>query len=139
MKKLMLAVLLGGLCLHAADCPVPETLPATLVRPENADYHKPLNLWKASAAAVLAGNAMDTASSWGKRELNPVLSGSQGTFGKGGAMLKLGVAGGVVAVEYLVLRHRPSRSLAKALAWINFGDAAVTGAVAGRNFGIPAR
>jgi hypothetical protein len=47
--------------------------------------------------------------------------------------------GGVVAVEYLVLRHRPSRSLARALAWINFGDAAVTGAVAGRNFGIAGR
>jgi hypothetical protein len=135
----MLAVLLGGLCLHAADPAVPETLPASVARPANREYRKPLNLWKASAATLLAGNAMDVASSWGKRELNPVLAGSQGTFGKNGALLKLGVAGGVVAVEYLVLRHRPSRSLAKALAWINFGDAAVTGAVAGRNFGIAGR
>jgi hypothetical protein len=139
MQKLMLAVLLGGLCLHAADPPVPERLPATVVRPETAKYRRDLNLWKISAATLLAGNAMDATSSWGKRELNPMLSGSGGTFGKEGALLKLGVAGGVVAVEYLVLRHRPSHSFARALAWINFGDAAVSGAMAGRNFGIAGR
>jgi len=139
MHKLVLALLLGGFGLHAADSPALETVPATVVRPENGEYRKHLTLWKTSAASLLAANAMDEASSWGKRELNPVLSGNQGTFGKQGALLKLGVAGSVVVVEYLVLRHRPSRSLAKALAWINFGDAAVTGAVAGRNFGIPGR
>jgi hypothetical protein len=139
MQKLMLAVLLGGWCLHAADCPNPESIPATVVRPESGDYGKQLNLWKASAAALLTGNAMDATSSWGKYELNPVLSGSEGRFGKGGALLKLGVAGGVVVVEYLVLRRRPSRSLARGLAWINFGDAAATSAVAGRNFGMAGR
>jgi hypothetical protein len=139
MRKLILAVLLGGLCAHAADSPVPRSVPATVLRPAHEECRKPLNLWKASAATLLAGNAMDAASSWGKGEMNPVLSGGQGTFGKGGVLLKLGVAGGVVVVEYLVLRHRPSRSLAGALAWINFGDAAVTGAVAGRNFGIAGR
>lgn len=142
MHKLILTVLLSGFCLQAADSPALEVTPAgtaTVVRHENGEYRKQLNLWKTSVASLVAANAMDEASSWGKHELNPALSGSQGTFGKQGALLKLGVAGGVVVVEYLVLRHHPSRSLAKALAWINFGDAAVTGAVAGRNFGIPGR
>jgi hypothetical protein len=70
----MLAVLLGGFCLHAADPAVPES----------RENRKPLYLWKASAATLLAGNAMDVTSSWGKRELNPVLAGSQGTLGKNG-------------------------------------------------------
>ena len=129
----MLAALLGVFSLQAADVPAP------VIRPTNPEYRKQLNLWKFSTAAVLASNSMDVTSSWGKRELNPVLAGSKGTFGGRGAVLKLGIMGGVVAVEYLVLRHRPSRSLAKAMAWINFSDAAVTGAVAGRNFGIAGR
>ncbi len=139
MKKLMLAVLLGGLCLQAGESSAPESIPATVVRPDNKEYRKQLNLWRASVAALLTGNVMDATSSWGKRELNPMLSGTEGQFGKGGALLKLGVAGGVVVVEYLVLRHRPYRSLAKGLAWINFGDAAVTGGMASRNFDISGR
>jgi len=142
MHKLLLPLLLSGFVLYAAEAPAPEAIPATPaspVTPARTEARLRLDLWKASAASLLAANAMDEASSWGKHELNPVLAGRQGTFGKQGALLKLGVAGGVVAVEYLVLRHRPSHSLAKALAWINFGDAAVTGAVAGRNFGIAGR
>ncbi|HMD71708.1 MAG TPA: hypothetical protein VKF41_10220 [Bryobacteraceae bacterium] len=139
MQKLMLAVVLGGLCLHAADIPAGELLPATVLRSANGEHRNQLTLWKASMAALMAANAADAVSSWGKPELNPALSGSAGRFGKEGALLKLGLAGGVVTVEFLVLRRRRSRSLAKALAWINFGDAAVTGAVAGRNFGIPGR
>jgi len=139
MHKLLLTLLLGGFGLSAAESPAIEALPATPAAAVQPETRNRLNLWKISAGSLLAANAMDEASSWGKRELNPLLSGSQGTFGKQGALLKLGVAGGVVAVEYLVLRRRPSRSLAKALAWINFTDAAVTGAVAGRNFGIAGR
>ena len=75
----------------------------------------------------------------GQARVEPGVGGEPGNPREEWALLKLGVVGGVVAVEYLVLRHRPSRSLARALAWINFGDAAVTGAVAGRNFGIAGR
>jgi hypothetical protein len=68
-----------------------------------------------------------------------VLSGSTGSFGGKSALLKLGVEAGVVTVEYLVLRHRPSRLSIKALTWINFGDASATTAMAVRNFGIAGR
>jgi hypothetical protein len=139
MQKVLLSILLGGLCLHAADG-APESLPATAVqKPDNGDYRKPTKLWTVSAAVLLASNLMDVKSSWGKRELNPVLQGTSGTFGGKGSLLKLGVEGGVIAVEYLMLRHHPSRSLEKALTWINFGDASLTTGMAVRNFGIPGR
>ena len=54
-----------------------------------------------------------------------------------GALIKLGIQGGIVGIEYLVLRRRPSKQLFRAVSIINFGDAAVTGAIAAHNYGIP--
>ena len=135
----MLAVLLGSGCLYAADVPNVDSAPASLVRPAFADSHLRLTWWKISAATLLASNVTDAGSSWGKRELNPILSGTTGTFGGRSALLKLGVEAGVVTVEYVILRHRPSRSLMQALTWINFGDASATTGVAVRNLGIAGR
>jgi hypothetical protein len=94
-------------------------------------------LWQFSIAALAIGNAMDAQSSWGKRELNQNLAGSNGSFGLHSALLKAGIAAGVVGVEYLVLHRRPSASLYRKLAFVNFGDASVTGAMAIRNYGVP--
>jgi hypothetical protein len=139
MQGLLLSLLVAGFCAHAADIPAAGGVPATPVRPQFGDSRKQLSLWKISAATLLASNVLDAGSSWGKRELNPVLSGSTGSFGGKSALLKLGVEAGVVTVEYLVLRHRPSRLSIKALTWINFGDASATTAMAVRNFGIAGR
>jgi hypothetical protein len=94
-------------------------------------------LWRASLAALAATNAMDVASSWGKRELNPNLSGDNGRFGREGALIKLGIVGGMFVVESLVLRHRTTAKFYRGLAFVNFGSASVTGAIAIRNFGVP--
>jgi hypothetical protein len=80
-------------------------------------------LWRASVIALAAANVMDVQSSWGKRELNPALAGSRGEFGTKGALLKAGITGGVVALEYLFLRTSRHRKLTRALATINFRDA----------------
>ena len=82
------------------------------------------NLWRASIQ-----------SSWGKRELNGPLAGSTGRFDGRSALLKLGVVGGVWTLEYLVLRRQPA--LYRKLAFVNFGDSSVTGALAIRNYGVP--
>jgi hypothetical protein len=95
------------------------------------------HLWRASVAALAAANVMDAQSSWGKRELNPNLSGSNGTFGRQGVVLKLGIVGGMFVLESLVLRHKPSARLYRGLALLNLGSASVTGAVAIRNYGVP--
>ena len=73
--------------------------PADPARPNIQPAGK--NLWRASLAAVAAANVMDAGSSWGKRELNPGLSGNNGRFGGQGAVLKLGIVGGVMVLESL--------------------------------------
>ena len=95
------------------------------------------NLWRVSLVALAAANVMDADSSWGKHELNPNLSGNNGRFGRDGALLKLGIVGGMFVVESLILRHRPSAKAYRGLALINFGSASVTGGMAIRNLGVP--
>jgi hypothetical protein len=109
-------------------------LPGELSRPTlPAGKH----LWQASVAALAAANVMDAESSWGKHELNPNLSGNNGNFGRQGAVLKLGIVGGMFVLESLVLRHKPSTRWYRGLALVNFGSASVTAAVAIRNYGVP--
>jgi hypothetical protein len=93
------------------------------------------NLWRASMVTLAATNALDIQSSWGKREMNGTLAGSTGRFDGRSALLKLGVVGGVWTLEYLVLRRQPA--LYRKLAFVNFGDSSVTGALAIRNYGVP--
>lgn len=98
-----------------------------------------MTLWRASVAALAVTNIMDAKSSWGKRELNPALAGSGGTFGARGALLKAGIVGGAVALQFLILRHGPSKSLCRALAAINFGGAGLVGSAAVRNWSVADR
>jgi hypothetical protein len=95
------------------------------------------NLWRVSVTTLAAANTLDVQSSWGKHELNSTLAGPAGNFGKQGALLKLGFQGGLVGVEYLLTRHRPSARLYRALSIINFGAAGVVGGVAAHNYTIP--
>jgi hypothetical protein len=94
--------------------------------------------WKVSLTAV-AANIIDTASSWNKRELNPVLSQASGTFGWQSAVLKMGIAGAVVGVEWLAMRHGAHRGLYSPLSVVYFCGAAATGSVAGYNFTVRSR
>jgi hypothetical protein len=95
------------------------------------------NLWRASVAALAVANVMDAGTSWGKHELNPSLSGKNGTFGREGALIKLGIVSGIFVVESVVLRHKDSKRFYRGLALVNFGSASVTGATAIRNLGVP--
>ena len=107
MGKLVLSLILGALALPAADDGTPlRSWPAPV---ESAPPQtKPgMALWRASVAALAAANIMDAQSSWGKRELNPALAGNGGAFGARGALLKAGITGGLVTLEFLVLRHGP--------------------------------
>jgi hypothetical protein len=95
------------------------------------------SLWRASLVTLAAANALDVHSSWGKHELNGTLAGSDGRFGGQGALLKLGVVGGFVGIEYLLTRRHPNGKLYRALSFINFGAAAVTSGVAVHNYTVP--
>lgn len=94
-------------------------------------------LWMTSLAALAVSNALDVRSSWGKRELNPVLADSSGAFKVKGALMKSGIQAAVIGVEYLILRRKPSKQLYHITALMNFGCAAAVQAVAIRNFTVP--
>jgi hypothetical protein len=138
MGKLMLSVLLGVCPLLAEDQgPSPRGAPETAARA--TFFHGSTALWRYSVTALAVTNILDAQSSWGKRELNPDLSGHQGTFGLHGALLKLGIQGGVFGLEYLVLHRRPGKNLYRVLSVFNFACAGVTGATAVHNYTIPGR
>jgi hypothetical protein len=110
---IVLAVILSG-------------FPAAAQGPE---IRKPNRLWKWSLAAVAAATAADISSSVGRYELNPVLG--RGPFGGRQIGIKLGIAGGAMLVESLIVRRHPE--CGKAFAYGNLAHGAVTGAVAASN------
>lgn len=124
MQKLLLLLALTGCAIHAQDLPY-------------STANSGRTLWRASIAALTAANALDVQSSWGKHELNSTLSNSSGNFGVQGALIKLGLQGSLVGVEYLITRHRPSGKVYRVLGIINFGAAAGIGGVAAHNYGVP--
>src|SRR5579863_3178650 len=90
--------------------------------------------WKWSIAPVLASQALDATSSWGLRELNPVLSGSDGRFGMQSTAIKLGVTGALLGVEYLLVKAHPAS--ARVFTKLNWAAAGVTFGVAAHNYAI---
>jgi hypothetical protein len=124
MQKLLLLLALSGCALYGQDIPNP-----------NAGSGR--TLWRASIAALTAANALDIQSSWGKHELNPALANGGGTFGAQGALLKLGLQGTLVGIEYLITRHHSSGKLYRIMGIVNFGAAAGIAGVAVHNYGVP--
>ena len=95
-------------------------------------------LFNSSVATLAAANALDMASSWGRPELNPVLSpgGSGQPFGWQAAAIKLGVSTATVLFQRHVLRRRPE--LARPFAMTNFAMSGLISAVAVRNYRVGA-
>jgi hypothetical protein len=103
---------------------------STRSRASSAAYRS----WKISLVPVIASQALDTYSSYGLRELNPVLAGPDQRFSNGSALIKIGVAGALIGAEYLIVRKHPGA--ARVLWKLNIVSAAITGATAGHNLSI---
>ena len=129
MKNLLLILILSVGTLCAEDTALVASSP--LPQPSKAK-----TMWKLSLTTLAVANAMDVHSSWGKHELNSNLSSANGTFGKQGALLKLGIQGGLFGVEYLISRGHPTGKMFRALAIVNFGATAATAATAAHNYTI---
>jgi hypothetical protein len=95
---------------------------------ENRDLHR----WKLSLVPLAASQALDISSSWGMRELNPVLAGPDGRFGARAAAVKLGAVGAFVGVQYLIVKKYP-RS-ARVFEKMNWAGAALTTSFAVHNY-----
>lgn len=88
-------------------------------------------LYRISQLFLVTATAMDAASSWQQPELNPVLGGRAGTFGYRGIAIKAGIAGGMIAVQALINRHRDHDRFCAVL---NFAMGAAYTVVAVRNW-----
>lgn len=102
-----------------------------------AQAQQPTKFWRASVVALSAANVVDIHSSWGKRELNPLMANNSGTFGARGALLKVALTGSLLGIEYLVTRRHPSSKLYRVLGFVNFGAAAGVAGVAAHNYTVP--
>lgn len=92
-------------------------------------------VWRISVAALLAGTAMDAATSMGKYESNPLLRSADGKFGMKGIAIKGGLAGLIVGPQ---IAFRDRRELRSKFAIINFLEAGFFGGLAIHNAGIRA-
>ncbi len=88
-------------------------------------------LWWASVATLAAATVLDARSSWGRRELNPLLQGANGRFGARSIEIKSALVGAGVAFQWLALRHHHKAS--KALSIANFAAAGATTGAAVHN------
>jgi len=91
-------------------------------------------VWHVSQAVLVAGNAADVASSWGKTEANPLVR-TGPRFGFGSLAIKAAAVGGALAAQHYVSRKSPEYMLWFAPA--NFGAAAILGVVAAHNAQVP--
>ena len=90
--------------------------------------------WAISLAPLFASEALDAASSYGLRELNPLLAGSNGGFGTKATAIKFGVVGALGGAEYLVVRKHPAS--AKFFTIVNWVTAGATTGLAVHNYGL---
>jgi hypothetical protein len=87
-------------------------------------------VWRVSMAMLAGANAADAASSWGKKEANPLVRTGQ-TFSFGSLAVKMGALTGGLVAQHYILRNAPNETPLFASA--NLAAAAVLGVVAERN------
>jgi len=138
MKNVFLFLMLTAGAMGADNSPALPDLRIP-VTPDLRAVQSSEQLWRVSLVSVAVAQAMDSHSSWGKRELNPVLANEAGAFGTKGALIKLTITSSLMGIEYLVTRGQRNQRLYRTLSVINFGAAGASAAVATRNYGIPRR
>jgi hypothetical protein len=107
-------------------------LPALLFAVERENRPRNRRWWLASVAALVAAHASDVASSYGRQEANPLLRTGSGRFGAGSMGIKMGIVGGVVALQCLALGKAPEAH--RNVAITNFAGSGAMGALAARNW-----
>ncbi len=133
MRKLSAVIfiaLFSPLLAPAADAVIPPAYPSV----DSAARMASQRSWKLSLIPLVASQGLDASSSWGMRELNPILADRNGAFGAKAAGIKFGMVGAFIGIEYLVVRKFP-RS-ARVFSKMNWAGAAVTTGLAVHNYSI---
>ena len=109
-------------------------LPAAHQSVEDTARSAAMKSWKISLAPLVGSQALDAASSYGMRELNPLLTSSNGGFEMKATSIKLGVTGALVGVEYLIVRKYPRST--RVISKLNWTSGIVTAGFAVHNYAI---
>lgn len=133
----VVAIFLTGPLARAEDASLMPAasvaVPAAYLSVEQAS-HQALKAWTRSLAPLVASQALDAASSYGYRELNPMLADRNGAFGVKSTVVKFAVVGALIGAEYLVVRRSPRAG--RLLAILNWSGAAVTTGLAVHNYAV---
>ena len=106
--------------------------PEALIHPAPGEQPRIGSLWKSSVIALLASSAADMHSSFGRREMNPLLANSQGRFSGRGIAIKALITGGAIGAQWLLLRRNPEAQKHAAIA--NIGMASLFTSAAIHNY-----
>lgn len=109
----------------------------SMVQPEVRKTERKTMEWKLSLLALAAAHSADAATSWNKRELNPMLSPNSGAFGLQTLAIKCAISAGSIGLQLVLLKRHPE--LVKWFARINFVESGVIGATAMHNSFVPGR
>ena len=141
LKLTLLAVAAAVPALHAENfvIPPPTRTISELTRDlapakRSQDVQVAYRSWRRSIIPVVISQALDVSSSYGMRELNPVLANAEGRFGAKAAGIKIGSSAGILALEYYVIRRHPGA--ARVFSKLNWAGAAVTSTFAVHNYAI---
>lgn len=90
--------------------------------------------WIASWAAFAVANVLDSRSSAGKMEANPLLQNADGTFASGRAAgIKAGTGGALLGMQLWMIHKYPEKNLYKGFTFVNSAAAGGLSAVAASN------
>ena len=141
-----LMILLAPLVARADDVSIPPAYPSVESAARLASTRSSLDraaadrvradrsAWKRSLIPLVASQGLDAASSWGMRELNPLLADPNGAFGGKAVMVKFGATAALIGIEYLLVKKFP-RS-ARVFSKMNWAGAVVTTGLAVHNYSI---
>lgn len=129
----LFVLLTAAIAASAADAP-DTALPSARPPLDQSVRRSAMKAWEISLVPLVSSQALDAASSYGMRELNPLLASSNGGFEMKAASIKMGVTAAIVGVEYLIVRKYP-RS-ARVISKLNWTSGIVTTGFAVHNFAI---
>jgi hypothetical protein len=88
--------------------------------------------WERSLIPLVASQSLDAASSYGYRELNPMLASPNGEFGLKATTIKFSVVAALIGGEYLLVRASPKA--ARLFQKLNWSSAVLTTGLAVHNY-----
>lgn len=103
---------------------------------ETADQYsaESIRVWKRSLIPLAVSQTLDITSSYGMRELNPMLAGADGRFGQKAIAIKAATTGAIVGVEYLIVKKWPKAG--RVLSKLNWASSFVSAGLAVHNYAI---